>query len=111
LSAIVGKTVEAKERRLVPEVIQDFFLQAAPLVGVHPKETAKDKQIFRIGRIPRTLWPLGERLEPRFGKLGRDYKHIVFDKKLLTEDPTLEWITPGHSLFEVVREDVWGQVQ
>ena len=30
LSAIVGKSVEARERRLVPEVIEDFFIQAAP---------------------------------------------------------------------------------
>ena len=33
LSAIVGKSAEAKERRLVPEVIEDFFVQAAPIVG------------------------------------------------------------------------------
>lgn len=111
LSAIVGKSAEAKERRLVPEVIQDFFLQSAPLAGIHPKETAKGQQAFRIGRIPRTLWPIGEKLEPRFGKLGREYKHVVFDKKMLTEDPTLEWITPGHPLFEVVRDDVWDRVQ
>lgn len=111
LSAIVGKSAEAKERRLVPEVIQEFFLQSAPLAGVHPKPTGKEQQIFRIGRIPRTLWPVGEKLEPRFGKLGRDYKHVVFDKKWLTEDPTLEWITPGHPLFEVVRDDVWDRVQ
>lgn len=111
LSAIVGKSAEAKERRLVPEVIQDFFLQSAPLAGIHPKETAKGQQAFRIGRVPRTLWPIGEKLEPRFGKLGREYKHVVFDKKKLTEDPTLEWITPGHPLFEVVRDDVWDRVQ
>lgn len=111
LSAIVGKSAEAKERRLVPEVIQDFFLQAAPLAGIHPKESAKGQPAFRIGRIPRTLWPLGERLEPRFGKLGREYKQVVFDKRLLTDDPTLEWVTPGHPLFEAVREDVWDRVQ
>jgi len=34
LSAIVGKSAEAKERRLVPEVIQDFFMQACPMSGV-----------------------------------------------------------------------------
>jgi hypothetical protein len=28
LSAILGRSAEAKERRLVPEVIEDFFLQA-----------------------------------------------------------------------------------
>lgn len=111
LSAIVGKSAEAKERRLVPEVIQDFFLQSAPLAGIHPKETAKGQPVFRIGRIPRTLWPIGERLEPRFGKLGREYKHVVFDKRMLTEDPTLEWVTPGHALFEVVRDEVWNRVQ
>jgi superfamily II DNA/RNA helicase len=38
LSAIVGKSAEAKERRLVPEVVQDFFAHAAPLHGLHPKE-------------------------------------------------------------------------
>jgi hypothetical protein len=35
----------------------------------------------------------------------------VFDKKFLTDDPTLEWVTPGHPLFESVREDVFERVQ
>ena len=106
LSAIIGKSAEARERRLVPEVIEDFFTQAAPSCGVEPKETKDDSHIFRIGRVPRPLWPIGERLEPRFGKLGREYKSIVFDKAILPKDPTLEWVTPGHPLFEVVREDL-----
>lgn len=111
LSAILGKSAEAKERRLVPEVVEDFFLQAAPLIGIYPKEIQKDKHVFRIGRIPRTLWLVGERLEPKFGKLGREYKQVAFDKRFLTDDPTLEWVTPGHSLFECVRENVWERVQ
>lgn len=109
LSALVGKSAEARERRLVPEVIEDFFLQAGPLVGVNPKESRQGSRIFKVGRIPRTLWPIGERLEPRFGRLGRDYQQIVFDKSLLGKDPTAEWVTPGHPLFEVVREDVTEQ--
>jgi SNF2 family DNA or RNA helicase len=111
LSAILGKSAEAKERRLVPEVVEDFFLQAAPVAGIYPKESQKDRHAYRIGKIPRNLWPVGERLEPRFGKLGREYKQITFDKKFLTEDPTLEWVTPGHPLFESVRDDVWERVQ
>ncbi|MCD8486752.1 MAG: SWF/SNF helicase family protein [Desertifilum sp.] len=91
LSAIVGKSAEAKERRLVPEVIEDFFVQSASIAGIHPKETGKGQHIYRIGRVPRTLWSLGERLESRFGKLGREYKKITFDKNILTSDPTLEW--------------------
>ena len=111
LSAIVGKTAEAKERRLVPEVIEDFFLLAGPLAGVHPKEAKPGAHLYRIGRVSRTLWPIGEKQEPRFGKLGREYKQVVFDKELLKRDPTSEWVTPGHPLFEAVRSDVTDRVQ
>jgi len=111
LSMLIGKSAEARERRLVPEVIEKFFKQAAPLTGVHPKETKKESHIYRIGRIPRTLFPIGERLEPQYGRLGKDYKLVVFDKKLLPDDPTLEWVTPGHPLFESVREDVIARLQ
>lgn len=106
LSAIIGKSAEAKERRLVPEVIEDFFSQAAPLSGIQLKESKEGTRVYRVGRVPRNLWPIGERLEPRFGKLGREYKTIAFDKAHLAKDPTLEWVTPGHPLFEAVREDV-----
>lgn len=106
LSAILGKSAEAKERRLVPEAVEDFFSQAAPITGIHPKETGKGDRIYRIGKLPRTLWPVGDRLESRYGKLGREYKRIAFNRELLKDDPTLEWVTPGHPLFESVREQV-----
>jgi superfamily II DNA or RNA helicase len=111
LSAIIGKSAEAKERRLVPEVIEDFFITAAPVVGLMPKENKADSNVYRIGRIPRRLWPMGEKLEPTFGKLGKEYKDVVFDKTLLAANPTAEWVTPGHPLFETIRESVWQQVR
>ena len=111
LSAIVGKSEEAKERRLVPEVIEDFFVQAAPLAGMTPRADRQQSHVYRLGRVPRLLLPYGERLEPRFGKLGREYKQIVFDKDLLTMEPTLEWVTPGHPLFESLRAMVHDTVQ
>jgi superfamily II DNA or RNA helicase len=111
LAPIIGKAAEAKERRLVPEVIEDFFLQASPISGIHPKENTKGQKVYKIGRVPRTLWGIGERLETRFGKLGHEYKKITFDKDILTKDPTLEWVTPGHPLFESVRDDVLARVQ
>lgn len=111
LSALIGRSVEARERRLVPEVVEDFFVKAAPLAGIHPKETKKSSRTYRIGRVPRNLWPIGERLEPRFGRLGRDYRQVVFDKSLLVADATSEWVTPGHPLFEAVREEVTERVR
>ncbi len=103
LSAIVGKNAEAKERRLVPEVIENFFKDAGPLVGVSPKEIKDGSHIYRVGRVPRPLWPIGETLEPEFGRLAREYKNVAFDKEIVKKDGTLDWVTPGHPLFESVR--------
>jgi hypothetical protein len=111
LSSILGKSAEARERRLIPEAIEDFFTTAGPIAGINPRPVQKDGHVYRIGKVPRTLAPIGERLEGRFGKLGRDYQKIVFDKALLPADPTLEWVTPGHPLFEAVREDVADRVR
>ncbi|MBN1922767.1 MAG: DUF3883 domain-containing protein, partial [Anaerolineae bacterium] len=108
LAAIVGRAEEAKERRLVPEVVREFFLQTAPLLGVTLRATG---EVYRVGRVPRALWPIGERLEPRFGRLGREYKQVVFDKAQLLEDATREWVTPGHPLFEAVREGLLALAQ
>lgn len=112
LSAIVGKSAEAKERRLVPEVIEQFFVAAAPETGVQPKPVDGKPRpgstclVYKIGKVPRHLLQIGDRQEDRFGRLGREYGKIVFDKALLANEPTLEWVTPGHPLFESVRTDV-----
>lgn len=110
LGALIGRTIEAKERRLVPEVVEDFFVHAAPLAGVSPAEVKAAPHVYRIGKLPRPLCTIGDQQEPRFGRLGREYQRVVFDKRLLGDDATLEWVTPGHPLFEAVRTDVLERV-
>ena len=105
LSAIVGKSAEAKERRLVPEVIEQFFVGAAPESGLQPKQTSATSHVYRVGKVPRNLIPIGDRQEGKFGRLGREYGKIAFDKAVIPTDPTLEWVTPGHPLFEAIRTD------
>jgi superfamily II DNA or RNA helicase len=107
LGAIVGKTAEAKERRLVPEVVRDFFLQAAPILGLQVRELPKEQGVFRLPKIPQNLLAVGVRQEPRFGRLGKEYPRVAFDKEVLKKDATLDWVTPGHPLFEALREDLW----
>ncbi|MDM8530285.1 DUF3883 domain-containing protein [Anaerolineales bacterium HSG25] len=109
LAAITKNATEAKEHRLVPEVIEDFFTEAGPLVGVTPT-ALKTPHVYKVGRIPRHLWATGERLESSYGKLDHSYGQITFDKAVLTKQATLEWVTPGHALFETVREAVSEQV-
>src|SRR5438128_4592386 len=66
LSAIVGKSAEAKERRLVPEVVEQFFVGAAPECGIQTKPTTPTSHVFRIGKVPRNLIPIGDRQEGKF---------------------------------------------
>jgi superfamily II DNA or RNA helicase len=109
LSNMIGKHAEAKERRLVPEVIEQFFVDAAPESGLRPKEKPKGSGMYQIGKVPRNLLPIGDRQEDRFGRLGREYKQVTFDKIYLRDNPTLEWVTPGHPLFESVCTDILGR--
>lgn len=111
ISALTQRRAEAKERRLVPEVIEDFFLNAAPITGVQPKEIPGKENTYRIGRVPRTLIAIGDQVETKYGKLGREYKQIVFAKKDAERDPKSEWVTPGHPLFESIRLDINRQVK
>src|SRR6266849_5888135 len=60
LSTIVGKSAEAKERRLVPEVIEQFFVGAAPESGLRAKPTTPASHVYRVGKVPRNLIPIGD---------------------------------------------------
>ena len=106
LAAVIGKSAEAKERRLVPEVIEDFFIEASKDAGLKLTRSRGRNHIFRVGRIPRNLISVGDELEPQYGRLGKEYRDIVFDKEMLRKDPSWEWVTPGHPLFEALRTDV-----
>ncbi|HWQ22805.1 MAG TPA: helicase-related protein [Gaiellaceae bacterium] len=109
LARLVGKRAEAKERRLVPEVIEEFFLEGGPIAGINPR--SERPFVARVGRLPRPLLEIGRALEPRFGRLGREYRRVAFDREVLEHEPTLEWVTPGHPLFEAVREEVSRRAQ
>lgn len=50
LSVIVGKSEEAKERRLIPEVVEGFFIDAAPLAGISPQELKNQEHVYQVGR-------------------------------------------------------------
>ena len=61
LSAIVGKSVEARERRLVPEAIENFFVEAAPETGVHPQGVGKRQPYLPNRETPQDAHSAGER--------------------------------------------------
>ena len=109
LSAIIAKKELAKERRLVPEVVQQFFVQASPIAGITSLQVKEG--LIRVGIVPPHLMISGRKLESKYGALAREYKWITFDQNLLGKDQTLEWVTPGHPLFEIVRYELLERVR
>ena len=90
---------EAKLRRLVPEVLRDFFVDAARIVFDAPVKQKKDGWYWKT---PNSVYNLRGELKA-LGDLGREYKAFSFHKEDLDEHPNLEWVTPGHPLYEGVR--------
>src|SRR5437667_444971 len=91
--SISSPKIPAKERRLVPEAIEQFFLGAAPTAGIQPREITSNSHTYRVGKVPRLLIQRGNALESRYGRLGREYARVAFDKEYLKQEPTLEWVT------------------
>jgi hypothetical protein len=96
-------------------MINDDFAEAAPLVGISAPGLGRrapdaPPRAYRLGRLPRGLLQVGQRLERRYGRLAQEYKAIALDKCLVTAEATLEWVTPGHPLFESIREATWERV-
>lgn len=99
LGIVKKYNAEAKVRRLVPEVLRDFFILSAEKVFEQP---VKPNGLDYTWKTPKAI--LDMRKDLRYlGDLGKEYKAFTFHKKSLEERPALEWVTPGHPLYEGVR--------
>ncbi len=105
LSKLDADRQKSKEHRLMPEYIEKFFVEAYRSFGgtIAP---AKDKGVWTINRVPPDLRKLPEAMERRFGKVGQTYPLVTFDKELTVGYSELEFLGPGHPLFEGVVERV-----
>jgi SNF2 family DNA or RNA helicase len=90
---------QAKLRRLVPEVLRDFFIEAAKTVFDTPVKQKKEGWYWKT---PNSVYGIRGDLKS-LGDLGREYKSFTFHKEDLDNKPHLEWVTPGHPLYEGVR--------
>ncbi len=92
----------------MPEVIEDFFWMPAKFLVFLLKCFVKANISIVQARFPH-LWQIGDELEKRFGNRGMSIKRFVLIRNS-ERDSTVEWVTPGHPLFETVREDILRQV-
>ncbi|MDI6872298.1 MAG: helicase-related protein [Bacillota bacterium] len=105
LAMLVERRAKAQERRMVPETIARFLEEAAGYVGLQLKPVASLPHTFEVGRTPAALQRYGNRPDWRLPAVAARYPRCSTDRTT-AEQNNLEWVTPGHPLFEAVRRHV-----
>ena len=101
IARLQNEMEKARENRLIPEYIENFFVKAFQMFG---GKIEKRKDGFYRVYVPAQLRRISVSFKNRFGKVDKYYPKISFDKEKLFEDPEAEFVAPGHPLLEVVVE-------
>lgn len=102
LEMLIERRARAQERRVVPETIARFLSEAAPHVHLQLQPVANLPHAFDAGRTPIALKKYERDANWRLPELGTKYGRLSTDREV-AEANRLEWVTPGHPLFEAVR--------
>lgn len=111
LPMLVERRALAQERRIVPETVARFFEQGSKEVGIGLSPIQAIDRAFTVGRLPAVLYEQSRNKDWKLPALARAYDRICFDREGQKQDARLEWVTPGHPLFEALRRQVWQQTQ
>jgi len=106
MSKLLADQQQSKEHRLMPEYIERFFVEAYRSFGGTITQVKERKGLWFISRVPPDMRKLPESLERRYGKVGATYPQITFDKDQIVGYSDLQFVGPGHPLFEAVVERV-----
>ena len=98
LGAILGDERESKERRLTPEFVERFFIDALRHLG--GRVFGSGDADWRLEFVPAEI-----RREVRASNsedFGNDSQLLTFRKDRLRRDPPAEFLAPDHPLFDAV---------
>lgn len=103
MSKLAEDMQRSREERLMPEYIERFFVEAYRLLGgtINPAR-GHNSGIWTITQVPVALRTAPESIERRFGKIGKTYPKITFDKERIIGYSDIEFVGPGHPLFEML---------
>jgi hypothetical protein len=104
LAMLVERRARAQERRVVPETIARFIAQAAPHVPFVLKPVAALAHTFEPATTPPALRRYESASDWQLERLSNRYPRFSTDRKV-AEKNNLEWVTPGHPLFEAIRRN------
>jgi superfamily II DNA or RNA helicase len=110
LEMLVERRARAQERRVVPETIARFLRDAAPYSGLDLKPVPNVLHGFDPGRTPEALRWHEQEATWSLPTVGNRYPRLSTDRET-AEQQRLEWVTPGHPLFEALRRHTVGEAQ
>ena len=102
LEMLIERRARAQERRVVPETIARFLREAAEFVPLMLKAVPSVPHAFEPARTPAALRRYEKDADWKLPALADRYPRCSTDRDT-AETEKLEWVTPGHPLFESVR--------
>ena len=102
LNMLIERRAQAQERRVVPETIARFIEECAGDAELELKPVNALAHTFDVGRTPRILKQYEREPDWKFRELTTRYPRLSTDRHT-AEKHSLEWVTPGHPLFEALR--------
>ncbi len=105
LDMLIERRARAKERRVVPETIARFMDASAHYAAFSLKPVHRLAHTFDPGRTPHDLKKYEREPDWKLAELSTRYPRMSTDRDT-AEENNLEWVTPGHPLFESLRRHV-----
>ena len=102
LEMLIERRAQAQERRVVPETIARFLREAAEFVPLTLKTIPSQPHTFEPARTPSLLRRYEKDPDWKLPALADRYPRCSTDREV-AETNNLEWVTPGHPLFEAIR--------
>lgn len=102
LDMLVERRARAQERRIVPETTARFLGDAAAQADFALKPMRRWPHTFQPGRTPRAVMEFERDPDWRLGGVSGRYPRLSTDREVSARH-NLEWVTPGHPLFEALR--------
>lgn len=110
LEMLIERRARAQERRVVPETIARFIMEASEYVPLSLKAVASLPHTFEPVKTPASLKRYDTQPDWKLAPLPGRYPRLSTDRET-AEKNNLEWVTPGHPLFEALRRNVLAQGQ
>jgi superfamily II DNA or RNA helicase len=110
LDMLIERRARAQERRVVPETIARFLQEAAEQASFGIRPVTSLQHAFDPAKTPQVLKRYESQSDWKLPAVASKYSRISTDRDT-AEDHNLEWVTPGHPLFEALRRHSWSLAQ